>query len=57
MTGDMVREWVRRNPEEFTTTSATVQSPREMLDDLERKIAQLQTVAATLYRRWLREIK
>ena len=44
MHAGMVEEWVARYAQELTPTSATVQSPQQILQGLEEKIRQLQLV-------------
>lgn len=57
MTADMVREWVGRFPQELTPETETVQGAETILEDLEKKIADLQSVADTLYENWLDHLK
>jgi GMP synthase-like glutamine amidotransferase len=56
MTAPMVREWVSRYREELGNPSPTVQSAESMAENLAGKIAALQQIADTLYRRWLRPL-
>jgi GMP synthase-like glutamine amidotransferase len=56
MTASMVREWVKLYQDELDDPSPAVQSCTEIHRDLEKRIAAMQAVAATLYRRWLRPV-
>lgn len=53
MTEAMVREWADLYTDELTDSAATVQSQKEMTNNLKEKIEQLQRMADLLYRRWL----
>jgi len=53
MTADLVRDWVDRTSDEILVPSASIQSRRDMLENLDDKIAALQSSADFVYRRWL----
>ncbi|MGB0713780.1 MAG: type 1 glutamine amidotransferase, partial [Gammaproteobacteria bacterium] len=53
MTADMVREWTDRYADELDPTQAWVQSPRQMLEKLESRIAASQALARILYGWWI----
>lgn len=56
MTAPMVAEWADLYKEELDNPSRTVQSPGEIVSDLDNKISVLQKTADELYRRWLKPI-
>jgi GMP synthase-like glutamine amidotransferase len=53
MTAAMVKEWADLNRKELANPSSSVQSYEAMLSDVDKKAAQLKTVADVLYERWL----
>lgn len=53
MTGELIEDWVRRAPEEFTGSFPAVQSPGEIRSDLALRTRELQRIADVLYDRWL----
>lgn len=53
MTAPMVSEWAQLYKDELSSPSDTVQSPEDMVADLEIKIEALQETANSLYQRWL----
>ena len=57
MTAEMVSEWVDRYAQELSAASATVQTPEQILNDLENRIAGLQAVADVLYAQWLKRLR
>ena len=57
MTADMVRDWVRSSPHEFSNPSPTVQSADQMTDKLQVRISELHKVADMLYSRWLHALE
>lgn len=56
MNTHMVREWIDRYRDELSHTSETLQGPESILENLDQKIARLQTVADSLYPRWLQGV-
>ncbi len=56
MTEAMVCEWAELYKDELVAPSATVQSQKEITENVERKVKQLQNVADGLYRRWLQPL-
>jgi len=56
MTAPMVREWAELYKDELAVPSETVQSQKEMIDDLENRISELKQTADILYQRWLKPI-
>lgn len=56
MTAPMVTEWADLYKDELASPSETIQSPDDMVYELDKKVADLQQVANGLYRRWLRPI-
>lgn len=56
MTAPMVTEWADLYKDELTNPSETVQSREEMVLGVEKKVANLQTAANVLYRRWLKPV-
>ena len=56
MTAPMVREWAELYKDELAEPTETVQSQKEMIDDLDNRIIELQQAANALYRRWLKPI-
>lgn len=57
MTAAMVREWTELNHEELSPSSASVQSPAQLLDALPARIAALHEIADVLYGRWLAAVR
>ena len=57
MTPELIRDWCRDWGKELVSMSAkagpSVQTPAEMQKDLERRVADLNAVADTLYDRWI----
>jgi GMP synthase-like glutamine amidotransferase len=56
MTAPMVREWASRYAHELREPSASVQDMEEITADLDARVAALQGVADSIYRRWLRPL-
>jgi GMP synthase-like glutamine amidotransferase len=52
MTESMIRLWCRQWAAENAPASASVQTPAEMQDDMEARIAAMRVVADRLYTRW-----
>ena len=57
MTAELVREWVGRAKHDTLSPSASIQSRHGILDDLDNKIARLQSNADTVYKRWLKGLR
>lgn len=57
MTADMVRDWVDRADDSTLTTTSSIQSPREIVDNLNHKIISLHKIAETVYQFWLKGIR
>ncbi len=56
MTSDQVPEWAKLYGHELVA-SESVQNATEMTRDLDRRIAEIRTIADVLYRRWLVGVK
>jgi GMP synthase-like glutamine amidotransferase len=56
MTAPMVREWASLYHKELDDPSPAVQSPESLLENLDERIAALQQLADSLYRRWLKPL-
>ncbi len=56
MTSAMVREWAELYNNELTDPAISVQSQKEITENLEERINQLHSVADVLYRRWLQPL-
>jgi hypothetical protein len=56
MTAPMVREWASLYAHELREPSASVQGMEQITADLDARVAALQAVAYSIYRRWLRPI-
>lgn len=56
MTSEMVNEWSSLYTDEIVEPTDTIQSAYEMVEDINKKIADLQQVADQLYYRWLRPL-
>jgi GMP synthase-like glutamine amidotransferase len=56
MTAPMVREWASLYAHELREPSASVQGMEQITADLDARVAALQAVADSIYRRWLRPI-
>ena len=54
MTAMMVKEWLSFYSNDMPKSSASVQSKKEILVDLDKRIRSLQMVADQLYTRWLK---
>jgi len=54
MTPDLVRDWVTRAGDNTLLPAASVQSRDEILEDLDNKIALLQSNADIVYKHWLK---
>ena len=54
MTAMMVKEWLSVYSNDMPKSSASVQSKKEILVDLDKRIRSLQMVADQLYTRWLK---
>lgn len=53
MTAPMVREWSRRYADQLNRPSASVQTAAAMLEDIEERIAGLNSLADRVYSRWI----
>lgn len=53
MTEAMIRLWNRQWAEESATASASVQTPEQMYDGMEERIAAMRRVSDALYSRWI----
>jgi len=56
MTDTMVREWAELYKDELTDPVASVQSQKEIVENLEERVKQLHSTADLLYRRWLQPL-
>ena len=56
MTKEMVSEWAELYKDEIANPTLTVQSQKEIIENLENKVKELQQAADALYRRWLQPI-
>jgi GMP synthase-like glutamine amidotransferase len=57
MTAEMVGEWVRAGGKESLTSTPSVQSEAEMMQDLSARIDTLHKVAEVFYTRWLHSLE
>ncbi len=57
MLADMVRDWASSPGEEEGGPGDLVQSPEQMLEDLEQRVRGLHQVADTLYARWAQGLR
>lgn len=57
ITAELVREWVDRADDDMLSPTASIQSRDDMLDDLDNKIATLQSSADAVYKRWLKGLR
>jgi len=58
MTSDLIRTWCLDWEKELVTrASPSVQTPEQMLVDLDARVRALNTVADTLYARWIQGLK
>lgn len=57
MTADMVRDWVSRADDNTLSPAASIQSAHDILDDLDNKIALLQSNANVAYKHWLKGLR
>jgi len=53
MTADMIRSWCQQWAAENAPPSASVQTPQQMDENMEARIAAMRTVADCLYSRWI----
>ena len=53
MTEALVREWVDRFSEQLHGQIPSVQTPEQVLENLPTRIQQLQSVADSIYDRWI----
>lgn len=53
MTEAMVNDWARLNVQDLTHSSSTVQTPAQLRENLESRVALLNRIADQLYARWL----
>ena len=53
VTAAMVRQWAEPTPDQLSVNEPGVQSPSQILDRLDERIAALHRVADVLYERWL----
>jgi GMP synthase-like glutamine amidotransferase len=56
MTEDMVSEWAELYKDELTDAAKTVQSQKEINENLTERVKQLQSTADGLYQRWLQAL-
>ena len=56
MTADMVNEWATLYADELLEPSNTVQSKQEIMNEVEKKVGDLQRVADQLYLSWLQPL-
>jgi len=56
MTESMVQEWTTEYANELRAPSASIQSGELILDRLETKISQLNSIADKIYQRWIRAL-
>ncbi len=56
MTEAMVREWTALYKDELTNPATSVQSQKEIQENVEERVRQLHNVADVLYRRWLQPL-
>jgi GMP synthase-like glutamine amidotransferase len=56
MTAPMVEEWIAQDQHAFAQTSASVQSPWQLTQNLPARVDRLQQLARILYQRWLRPV-
>jgi GMP synthase-like glutamine amidotransferase len=57
MTTALVRDWVARADPDTLTPAPSIQSADTILDDLHRRVAELQSLADALYERWAQGLK
>jgi GMP synthase-like glutamine amidotransferase len=57
MTDSMIRLWGRQWGDENVPASASVQTPQQMEENMEARIAAMRVVADRLYTRWLAGLK
>lgn len=57
MTPDMIRTWSERFADQLTDPSESVQTPAQMLEEVEARAYSLNRVADRVYSRWLRDVK
>jgi len=59
MTADMVATWCEHGADEINDASASpgVQTPAEMLFDMQIRLSNLNRVADRLYSRWIKGLK
>jgi GMP synthase-like glutamine amidotransferase len=57
MTPTMIENWCRQWDAEGVPASASVQTPEQMMDDMETRIAAMRAVADQLYLRWSAGLK
>jgi len=58
MTRDMIETWCDVGKDEITAThSPAVQTPQQMAQDMDQKLAALNSVAAQLYAHWIQGLK
>ncbi|ALP52232.1 glutamine amidotransferase [Candidatus Tenderia electrophaga] len=56
MTADMVMDWARLHADEIAHAGDSIQTLEQLSQDLEQRIATLQSHADALYKRWLRPL-
>ncbi len=57
MTEAMVHEWAELYKDELTDPAASVQSQKEITENLEERVNQLHSTADALYQRWLQPLR
>lgn len=57
MTGEMIKEWLKRYQDCLPESSQYVQSPEDILKNLDQRLIKLNRVADTLYGWWLNKLK